>query len=308
MKRKLRYIAKWIFHYVFTPIVPYIPFPLLRHMGTILGNLNCLISTHLRQQIESNIREIFPEKSREEIRKICRRNFTNHATHSLEILYLPRVDDKFVKKYVRVNKFENVRKAQENGNGIVIVLAHTGPYYLSGVTLQILGVPMNDISQDTTKLDMSGLDRKILERRLSYYESRISGKMFRRGGSLLGVIKAVKRNESVTLFLDAFTTDKDPVVDFLGRRTRAPQGPIRIAMQTGAPIIFYAPLREKNGAATFTLSEPVELETEGDKEEVLQRNAQRCMDFLDPVIRQYPDQWHLWRTFHERWIASDEGK
>jgi KDO2-lipid IV(A) lauroyltransferase len=306
MKRKLRYIAKWIFHYVISPIVPHIPLPLLRHMGKILGNLNYLISAHLRQQIESNVKEVFPEKSGEEIREICRRNFINHATHSLEILYLPKVDDKFVKKYVRVNKFENVSKALENGNGIVIVLAHVGPYYLSGVTLQLLGVPMNDISQDITKLDMSGLDRKILEKRLRNYQSRISGKMFRRGGPLVGVIKAIKRNESITLFLDAFTTDRDPIVDFLGRKTRAPQGPIRIATQTGAPIIFYAPLREKSGVTTFTLSDPVELETKGDKEETLQRNAQKCMDLLDPIIRQYPDQWHLWRTFHERWITDDE--
>ncbi|MBI4830952.1 MAG: lysophospholipid acyltransferase family protein [Candidatus Lindowbacteria bacterium] len=191
----------------------------------------------------------------------------------------------------------------------MFIFGHVGFYYLSGVTAQILGVPMNDISQDISKLKISELDRKILTQRLNNYQSRISGKVFHRGGSLLGVVKAVKRNEAISLFIDALTTENDPVVNFLGRKTRAPQGPIRISMQTGAAIIFAPAIRERDGGMTLTFYEPVSLENTGDRDKDLQNNAQKLMNLLEPVIRQHPDQWHLWRTFHERSTReNDTGK
>jgi KDO2-lipid IV(A) lauroyltransferase len=242
-----------------------------------------------------------------EIREICRGNFINHAMHSLEILSLPRIDEKFIKKCIRVHNLEHVERAAKEGKGIIFILGHIGFYYLSGVTVQLLtGIPLNDISQEVSKLDISPLDRKILERRLANYQDRIGGKVFERGGSLLGVVKAIKRNEAISLFLDAFTTETDPIVNLLDRKTRMPQGPVRMAMQTGAAIIFSTAVREPDGSMTFTFYDPVELEVTGDKKKDLQHNAQKCADLLDPVIRQKPDQWHLWRLFHERFSDNHD--
>ena len=305
MKQKLRYIGKFVFHYLVSPLVPYIPFPVLRRMGVILGNLNYLISTGQKDQIESNLRMTFPEKSEIEIKGICRDNFINHAMHSLEILYLPRVDKRFIEKHVRLEGFENYEKAARRGKGIIIALGHIGFYFLSGVSLDLLGeLPLNDISQDTSKLKMGDLDRKILERRLANYQSRISGKIFHRGGSLLGLIKAIKRNEAVSLFLDAFTTEKDPIVNLLGKRARVPQGPIRMAMQAGAAIVFTTAIRQSNGEMVFALYEPLELVNTGDREKDLQVNCQKYIDLLESVIRKHPDQWHLWRLWHERHFSE----
>ena len=300
-------MAKWIFHYAISPLVPHIPFPVLRRIGVILGNLNYRLNAGQKRRIESNLKMTFPEKSEKEIHGVCRRNFINHAMHSLEILYLPSVDEKFVKRYIRVNNVEYVKEAAKKGKGIVFILGHIGFYYLSGVTEEIVGgVQLNDISQDTSKLDLNALDRKILEKRLYNYQERIGGKIFYRGGSLLGVVKAIKRNESISLFIDAFTTDTDPVVNLLGKKARAPQGPIRMAMQTGAAIIFSTAIREPDGTMTFAFYEPVELEKTGDKQKDLQRNAQKCIDLIDPIIRRHPDQWHLWRLWHERFLEERE--
>jgi len=307
MRRRVRYVAKWIFHYLLSPLVPSLPFPLLRLFGRGLGGINYFVNARLRRQIENNLRAVFPDKPQEQIDRICRRNFINHAMHSLEILYLPRVDEKFVKKRIKVHNLEHVEKAAEQGKGIVFILGHIGFYYLSGVTFQLLtGISLNDISQEVSKLDISPLDRKILERRLANYQDRLGGKVFERGGSLLGVIKAIKRNEGVSLFIDAFTTENDPIVSLLDRQTRIPQGPIRMAMQTGAAIIFSTAVREPDGSMVFTFYEPVELEITGDKKMDLQHNAQKCADLLDPAIRNYPDQWHLWRLFHERFVEEHE--
>ncbi|RJP64774.1 MAG: hypothetical protein C4532_18700, partial [Candidatus Abyssobacteria bacterium SURF_17] len=268
---------------------------------------NYRINAENKGKITRNLKDIFPEKSDGELREICRKNFINHAMHSLEILYLPSVNERFVKKYVRVINFDSPRKALEKGNGIVFILGHFGAYYISGITMQVMGVPMNDISQDVSKLNLSKLDRKILERRLNSYQNRISGKVFSRGsGQLLGVVKAIKRNEAISIFIESFTTDKDPVVNFLGRKTRFPQGPIRIALQTGAALLFSTATRDKNGVITVDIYDPLELETTGDKERDLQRNAQKCVDLLEPAVRQHPDQWHLWRMIHDRWVTENE--
>jgi KDO2-lipid IV(A) lauroyltransferase len=307
MRRRVRYLAKWIFHYVLSPVIPHVPFPLLRLIGRVLGGINYSVNARLRHQIENNLRAVFPDRSPEEIHEICRRNFINHAMHSLEILYLPRIDEEFIKKRIRVHNLEHVERAAEKGRGIVFILGHIGYYYLSGVTCQLLtGVSLNDISQEVSKLDISALDRKILEKRLANYQDRIGGKVFERGGSLLGVIKAIKRNEAITLFLDAFTSESDPIVSLLDRKARMPQGPIRMAMQTGAAIIFSTAIREPDGSMIFTFYDPLELDITGDKKKDLQHNAQKCADLLDPAIRQNPDQWHLWRLFHERFLENHE--
>ena len=78
-----------------------------------------------------------------------------------------------------------------------------------------------------------------------------------------------------------------------------------MAMQTGAAIIFSTAIRGPDDAMNFTFYEPVELEKTGDKEKDLQRNAQKCIDLLEPVIRKHPDQWHLWRLWHERHLGEN---
>lgn len=307
MSKRVRYVAKWIFHYILSPIVPHLPFPLLRLIGRVLGAINYFVNAHLRGRIENNLRTVFPEKSPVEIREICQRNFINHAMHSLEILYLPRIDEDFVKRRIKVHNLEHVERAAEKGKGIIFILGHIGFYYLSGVAFQVLtSISLNDISQEVSKLDISALDRKILEKRLANYQDRIGGKVFERGGSLLGVVKAIKRNEAISLFLDAFTSEADPVVSLLDRKTRLPQGPIRMSKQTGAEIIFSTAIREPDGSMTLAFYDPGKLDFTGDKKQDLQHNAQKCADLLDQAIRQHPDQWHLWRLFHERFQEDHE--
>ena len=94
----------------------------------------------------------------------------------------------------------------------------------------------------------------------------------------------------------------DVTAPFFGYPTGTAGGPARIALKTGAPILFYASVREGNGRYRIFSPGHYDAVPTGDMKADLERVMTEVNRNIEEMIRAYPEQW-LW--FHDRWRSSN---
>lgn len=299
--RGLKSAAKWVFHYGITPIVPYMPLKLVYAVATLLGRINYRVSAENRNKIRANLVVAFPEKSPVEIEAIVLANFVNHAKYSLEILLIPRLGRHITSRQVEIRGLEHVHQALSQGKGLIFAVGHMGIFYIAGVIMERYGCIMNDLAQDISLLKLSDIDRKILEKRLSEYQSAISGQIMYKGNFLRDLMQCLKRNECLSLFVDAKASTREELVPFLGKNSYLQPGAVTLAMKTGCTVLPTVTLRTPGDRWLIAVSAPIEMVAAGDKDMDIRANLGGIASLLEGWIRQHPEQWHLWREFHLRW-------
>lgn len=92
------------------------------------------------------------------------------------------------------------------------------------------------------------------------------------------------------------------MIPFFGRPARLPVGHVRLALQTGVPILVAScEYRPTDGGYVVHVSRWIEMERVGSREEDVLHNTLRVLDAVERLIIARPDQWLM---FYPVW---DEG-
>ena len=119
---------------------------------------------------------------------------------------------------------------------------------------------------------------------------------------LLGIVKALRRNELIGILPDQ-NNDEGIVVNFFGIPAKTAIGPAVLSLKTGAPIVPVFAVREELGKYRLEILPPVQYEPCGDKDKDIENLTQICNDVIEEEIRKYPSSW-LW--LHNRWREREE--
>jgi KDO2-lipid IV(A) lauroyltransferase len=124
-------------------------------------------------------------------------------------------------------------------------------------------------------------------------------KMEKAGPSLL---RALKRNGLLALLIDRPTSGDGVRVTFFGEEVEVPAGPARLALRAGAAVVPAAFARlNPRSPEVMTLTEfGLCVASGGDEDEDIKALTQAIMHAHESFIRQYPDQWYM---FREMWPA-----
>ena len=90
-------------------------------------------------------------------------------------------------------------------------------------------------------------------------------------------------------------------MDFLGKRAIIPRGPAVLSIKTGAPIIPSFLIRLPNDKFVMIFEEPIyppKVKEEDISEPVLTVLIQKYLSKVEEKIRQYPNQWLMFREFY----------
>jgi KDO2-lipid IV(A) lauroyltransferase len=104
----------------------------------------------------------------------------------------------------------------------------------------------------------------------------------------------------------AIVTDQnasDVYVPFFGQPTGTVDGPAKLALRTGAPMLFFMGVREPKGRYRVEVSGYYNAIPTGDNSADIERAMTEVNKHLENFIRKYPEQW-LW--FHDRWRSSPD--
>lgn len=231
--------------------------------------------------------------SRRALRALARENFLNFAKYLVDFFHFLHLSrdraDRLVNFGIVPHVFDDLLA---KGKGLITLSAHLGNWELGAAVLAQRGYPINAVA-------LWQPDPKLNELYQTYRANRgIIPIPF--GRAARECIAALRRNEIVAVLGDRDYTGSRQTVEFFGQPARLPDGPAKLALATGAPILPIFMVRVQGDTFAYVLGEPIWADRQHDTvDDVVQRMAGE----LEKVISAHSEQWYL---FHDLWdVESD---
>lgn len=273
--------------------VPYIPprwgYPFFSFIGELIYRFH----SGARQIVQENMRHVLgPKTDKATIEETARQLFRNSLKNYYELFHQRTLSREEMRAFITVKGLEHIEEALAQGKGLVLATAHFGSpdglIYLASLLSYRVTAPAEHLRPE-----------RLFQYLLSLRE-RGGITLLPADGPLLGLFRALKRNEIVAVAADRDTTESGITVDFFGAPARLPDGHVQLAMRTGAKLALAFGRREPDNTYTIEIHPPLELEDTGDFKRDVRANMEKVVSGLERVIRQCPEQWLI---FYPPWPA-----
>jgi KDO2-lipid IV(A) lauroyltransferase len=218
---------------------------------------------------------------------LCRGMFEHFGQSLFEIFWLPNLTAANFEATTRVVGAENLRKAYEQGRGVVLFSGHCGNWEWLSAAIALEGVEMNTIARD------------LYDPRINAFvvasRARHGVKSIGRGSAAAAkeILQTLKRGAILAALIDQSIDAECADVAFFGKPTPTPTGPARLAARAGAMAIA-AFIERRDGMQIVRYLEPIETTRDTDPVELTAIMTRA----IEEQIRRVPEQW-VW--MHERW-------
>ncbi|MEW6027483.1 MAG: lysophospholipid acyltransferase family protein [Planctomycetota bacterium] len=283
--------AAFILLRVLTVTAQRLPLSFALKAGEVLGALTyCFIPRRRRIALE-NLKASFPEKPVRELKRIVWSMSLNLGRNTAEFLRLPRMDRRYIDRYIEFSGLENLDAALAQGKGVFLLSAHFGNWDLCAAAIAIKGYPMNLVTKY--------LKSELLNNLWLDFRARVNINMLYREGSLREIIRRLKNNEVMGFVLDQNTKREEGVfVNFFGRPACTIPSLATLSERLDAPVVPVFMARLKGGNHKLMLEPAVPFQKQGTLQETVVYNTQVYTDVIERYVRNYPEHW-IW--MHRRW-------
>jgi KDO2-lipid IV(A) lauroyltransferase len=266
-------------------------------VSTSLARLGYLLLLRQRREAEANLElALGDELGKERKRAIMIGMFENLIMGLFECLRLEKMGPGQIASMVEVEGWEHIDEARRLGKGGIFVTGHMGNWELAAAYMALRGVPMNVVAR---RVYLDSLNERLVRMRM-----RHGVRTLYRDGSVLAMLRCLKRNEFLGILPDQDVRKVDGIfVDFLGHPAYTPTGPAVLSLATGAPLIPARDLRE-GLRHRIIIDPPLLPDPRAPREEEIFRLVSLYTKRLEEFILQRPEQW-VW--IHRRWRTSPEG-
>ena len=270
-----------------------LPQRLLYWIAFRIADLNCyLLDPKGKRAVLANLRQVLPDATDDRIRHEARWVFRNFGKYLTEFFRFRRFDRAFFERRVASHGLEHVRNALAGGKGLIVVSAHLSNWELGAASLSTQhGFTVNVVA---AMHRYGRINRLFLREREAMGISVLDMER----GAARQAVRALRRNEIVGLLGDRDPTEQGVTVEFFGRPCRFPQGPARLAILTGAPLVVAFAHRRTNDSFSVVYLPPVPEPTEGDRDERVGAMTQGCARLSEDAIRMHPEEWAV---FYPMW-------
>jgi len=252
-------------------------------IATLVGYIVYLLSPRLRGSIAGNIKHVLgPETGDAAIRRVVRGVLRNTAKNYLDLISIPRMKPKEIKRQVTPHGVHHLADAFAKGKGVVIVTAHFGSF---DVAVQLLAVH----SVRTTILVEALEPERLLDHVVSLRRNKGLNVIPAKSGALQAMLGSLRKGEVVLLACDRDVTGEAPKTLFFGEETRLPDIAVRIALRTGAAIIPVFNLRRDNGHYDVYVEPPIEVVSNGSG--TVAEHMNQVIRVMEKYIKSCPEQW-----------------
>ena len=188
---------------------------------------------------------------------------------------------------------DNLDRALAKGNGVILLSAHLGNFFLLGSRLAIEGYPSFVLVNQPREGRFAELmDDYRLRVRQPTIHARPRHQALR---ELHGVLR---KNQVVIVIADEFRQGNGIEVPFFGGTVIARRGPVTLALRTGAAIVPACLVRQANDSLKLVIEPELELDRSGKGAAQIRENTARMTEWLERAVRAYPDQWNWMNIRH----------
>ena len=278
----------------FCAVVNAIPYPLAMALARGLGWIGFYVVRFKRSRTLKRIRGVFPEKSVREAKAIAVRSLQNVLQTAVEMMRAPRLDRKWMDCYVVDGpKYKNLLQGLvAEGNGVVIMVPHSGNWYMAAWAMAKYGLPLFAIGarQRNPKLnawmqrqygDIEVLDRDCRETLVRIHDKLKSGRAF-------------------AILPDLRVRNPDVAAEFFGGTANVSHAGAALAVNCGCPILLAVMTRE-NGKHVFHYLKTLRPDPAADKKAEAVRLTREALKLLSDEVMKHPGDWY-W--YNKRWILE----
>ncbi len=262
-----------------------------------LADVYVLCDRRGRECVIGNLKRILGHKgvhlSRRALRVLARENFLNFAKYLVDFFHFLHLSPKQLQELVDFGDGRQVLDGLlARGKGIIILSAHLGNWELGAAVVSQLGYKFNAVA-------LWQPDPRLNNLYQSYRQARnINPIPF--GRAARGCIAALRRNEIVAVVGDRDYTGGMQTVEFFGKPARLPDGPAKLALATGAPILPVFCSRQPNDTYRFVWGDPIDADKDREGVDPVMR---RIAAALEIHISAMSEQWFL---FHDLWDPEQD--
>lgn len=230
-------------------------------------------------------------------RRYARRSFAYYGTYLIDFLRFASMTPAYVVEAVNFDDWPRIEE-QRSGNGILFVTLHFGNWDMAAAAITTRGIPMVAIADTFAH---AGINDIVVGAR-----RRLGMRVVPAERTGPEVLRALRRNEVVALLADVPQRGAGVHVEFFGDTVAVPDGPARIALRTGAPIMVGGVWRQGPQAERFDADvELVPFEPTGEREQDVHALSQAMMHALERLVLRAPEQWYIFRNL---WLADSSGE
>lgn len=262
-----------------------------------IADVYVLLDQRGRESVMANLQRIHQNGgaalSRRALHSLARENFLNFAKYVVDFFHFLKLEPERVKEFIDFGTAREVLDALlAHGKGVIILSAHLGNWELGAAALAASGYKLNAVVLRPPDARLNNLyQRQRIERQMNPIEL---------GRAARGCLAALHRNGIVALVGDRDFTSSRETVEFFGQPARLPNGPAKLALATGAPILPIFLIRRPDETFVYVVEEPIW----ADKlRETVAGVMRRIALVLERVIRQHSEQWFL---FHNLWDIEED--
>ncbi len=222
--------------------------------------------------------------------------FVSYARYWVESARVGALRSDQVEQSFSIDGFERFRLEMARGRGVVIVLPHVGSWEYGGRWLAQQGYPMTTVGE---LLEPPQLFEWFTSQRAALGLTVLPPGP----GTTVRLLDTLREGRVVGLLADRDLAGNGIEVELFGEKTTLPAGPALIALRSGAPLMTCAIYQRPRGRYHAVLTPPLDLTRTGRMRQDVQRLTEDLAASLEDLIRQAPEQWHL---FQPNWPSDRE--
>ncbi|MEI2693051.1 MAG: hypothetical protein V9H69_26365 [Anaerolineae bacterium] len=253
----------------------------------------------LMQTLQGNFRVVLgPDAPDEQVYQMARAALRHAGMAYFELYHALGVGPEAFLAAVRSSPLTDfyVDEMLTQERGMVVVTVHMSNFDLAGLAFAYRGLHLNVLAyaNPTSGYDMQNKIR--LKGGINLMPIDVS--------ALRKSLEALRAGQLVVTGIDR----PDPygageMLPFFGRPARLPVGHVRLALQTGAPVVVaHCEYRPTDRSYAVHVSRWLEMEHVGSRQENIIHNARRVLAVGEELIRARPEQWLM---FYKVWEEND---
>lgn len=295
-QHEFRYVLSITTAVVCSWTVSHMPRWLRSVVSNILADVFFAVSTTYRTNVITNIRQVVgADQDEAAVSAMAKHAFRLSARNFANVIRTPRAPrGEFVSNVpLARGSWSILDEALAEQHGAIVITAHIGGFDYIGQALNARGYKLTVVTgRTTTRFIFDGITYLRRSRGAGIVEATPSG--------VRTVLQALKRGECAGFVSDRDFFQNGKPVAFFGRATTLPPGGVRIARDTGAPIVpIFA--RHVRGGHALSIHPAFHVERTEDMEHDIAVGIARLVAVLEEAIAESPEQWVM---FHEVWPSA----
>lgn len=268
-----------------------------RFAGSVFGAMGLVVSPGRRRRALENVRNVLPEKTGRERKKIVRQCFIQFGAGFAEMYHLHRKKRSYLQQMTEVDGMDRLRSAVASGKGVVIVGSHLSNFPFGMLALSSMGFPVAALIRAADNSQVETMNNEI---RRHFGLSWIYAKPRERAAR--ECLRWLGKGRILWILVDQ-RNRKGIVAKFLGHLSQVAPGAALFAQKLGCPVLPVVTVRMDNSRYRVIIGDEIPVVSSGDRNADLRENMERFLEAVGQHVKKHPEQW-TW--FHKMWKVRKE--